>query len=194
MRRSGFTLIELMIAIAIVTMLTGIVLPIGLSRLRADARWQVQGQLQSAVSLARADAMRRGEVVKLVASEAAGEVTLWAVRGSGDDGATAREFVLDLPPGVGFEDAAIDDESSPGDAVELLRPVAGESPVAVERALCVLMPDGSVVPGDAAVLRIGEQFRFGLEFNPWTGSMSYVAVVEEEPDDARRPDVGEVDE
>ena len=118
MRARGFTLIELMIALAIVAMLAGIVLPIGISRLNADSFIQTQRQVESAVGIARADAQRRGMLMKLIAVEESGVVVLWSVEHAPAErgGKPARrEFVMELPSGATIEAApAVGDDE--GDA------------------------------------------------------------------------------
>lgn len=196
MRRQGFTLIEVMIALAIVAMLAGIVLPIGLSRLNADSFIQTQRQLESAVSIARADAQRRGVLMKLIAVEAQGVVAVWSVEfGEAGGGARGempkrREFVLELPSGAGVEPApAAEDEAEDTEEEEDERPrpaAAGAEAEAapVERALCVLMPDGTVVAGEAMVLRGRDGKRVRIDFNAWTGALTFVPVEPELTEDA----------
>lgn len=196
MRLRGFTLIELMIALAIVAMLAGIVLPIGLSRLNADTFAQTQRQLESAVGIARADAQRRGVLMKLVAVESEGVTAIWSIereaasqRGQG----TQREFILELPAGTGIEPVpfATDDEE-PGEGEEgegeAERGGAGAAGAAaegtpVERALCVLMPDGTVVPGEAMALRGRDGTRARIGFNAWTGALSFTILPREGADE-----------
>lgn len=199
MRSRGFTLIELMIALAIMAMLAGIVLPIGISRLNASSFSQTQRQLESAVGIARADAQRRGRLLKLVAIDSGGSVAIWSIeRGSTETGAEAgrREFVMELPAGASIipapaanaEDAdsdAEEDEWESARSDDVRRRAEGAGEDSAERALCVLMPDGTVSPGETLVLRGRGGAMARMDFNPWTGMITFVPVrpVESASDD-----------
>lgn len=191
MRLRGFTLIELMIALAIVAMLAGIVLPIGLSRLNADTFAQTQRQLESAVSIARADAQRRGVLMKLVAIEADGVTAVWSVeRNAAErrDRPARREFILELPAGTGIEPAPVaaeEEEPGPEEEDKEERTEGGERATGaeagpVERPLCVLMPDGTVVAGSAMALRGRDGTRARIGFNAWTGALSFTIIPRED--------------
>ena len=188
-RVRAFTLIELMIALAIVAMLAGIVLPIGLSRLNADAFAQAQRQVEAAVGIARADAQRTGVHVKLIAVVDGGVVLFSQAHGAADRPDTSgkrslprREFVLELPTGVQIEsepDTEEEHANQDGDEVRTAREgsaSASDGSSATELALCVLMPDGTVVPGEPVLLVARDGKRARIEFNPWTGALTFLPV------------------
>jgi len=180
----AFTLIELMIALAIVAMLAGIVLPIGLSRLNADAFVQAQRQLEAAVGIGRAESQRTGALVKLIAAD--GGVTLFShahrpLEESTDTGrkrsTPGREFVLELPAGVRIEadpDTEADEGIAAGeDAPSPGSPAASSEQVPADLGVCVLMPDGTVVTSGPLVLVARDGKRARIDFNPWTGSLAF---------------------
>ncbi len=197
MCRSAFTLLELLIAVALVAMVAGIVLPVGVSRLAADRFDQAQRQLASAVIIARADAQRRGVIVRLTVRQDERGATLWSEEaetvGSGEQrrGERSRparsEFVLDLPRGVRFalmpaeDDQAADAERNDRDAER-----DDNEPEFVEGTgggtLCVLLPDGSVLmPRDLLmVFDAGDRREARVRLNRWTGEASFTPYVRAE--------------
>lgn len=197
MCRPAFTLLELLIAIALVAMLAGIVLPVGVSRLAADRFDQAQRQVASAVVIARADAQRRGVIVRLTVRQDERGATLWsedsepAGAGGPSRGERARaarsEFVLDLPRGVRFAVAPADDDE-PADAERAERRAEGDDSQSEFGAgpgggtLCVLLPDGGVLmPRDLLmVFEAGDRREVRIRLNRWTGEASFTPFVRAE--------------
>lgn len=184
MRSRGFSLIEILVAMAIMVMLAGIVLPIGLSRLNANSFSATQRQLASAVSIARADSQRRGMLLHLVAVESVNGVAIWSIERPVErdtDSLPRRSFLLELPGGAKFAELPRDEwEEDPDaeaeDIEEQREDVSREDEDETERSertICVLMPDGTVVPAEPLVLvgRGGERAR--IDINPWTGDLSF---------------------
>jgi prepilin-type N-terminal cleavage/methylation domain-containing protein len=175
MRARAFTLIELMIAVAITVTLAGIVLPIGISRLNAASFAHTQRQLSSSVAIARAEAQRQSAVCRLLATREDDRTLIWSESQSHQEAdlenPSSREFILDLPEGSSIRPMP----SQEDDEDEAAEKPQSELPE-VPRTLCILMPDGTVVPGESTVLvgRGGEMARF--EFNPWTGSLTFIPL------------------
>lgn len=199
-----FTIFELLVVLAITTLLAGIVLPIGLSRLAADRFTQTQSQLASAIIIARADAQRRGVIVRLIAVQDERGTALWSEEledaepakrdSAGERGAARRSFVLDLPAGTTFERVpAAEDEEEAGGAnghADGDEEDGGLEPGGTARAreftLCVLMPDGMVAPGLDVLLIAGEQAA-RLRLNMWTGDASFESFRREEEEGGDAP-------
>lgn len=184
MRSRGFSLIEILVAMAIMVMLAGIVLPIGLSRLNANSFSATQRQLASAVSIARADSQRRGVLLHLVAVESMNGVAIWSIERPVEGDAEAperRSFLLELPGGASLADLPREESEEEADAdEERAEEPRGDSrqegegeAERSERTICVLMPDGTVVSAEPLVLvgRGGERAR--IDINPWTGGMNF---------------------
>lgn len=200
MRHPAFTLLELLIAIALVALLAGIVLPVGVSRFSADGFAQAQRQLAAAVIIARADAQRRGGIIRLVVRQDAGAATLWTedAEQPSDDGPTSRrsvstprrEFVLDLPSGVRIELAppSSEDESSAAETGGEADEEAGDSGAGFARGgtVCLLLPDGSVImPHDLLMVSDSAGGRaVRIRLNRWTGEAEFPPFVREEAEAA----------
>lgn len=107
-RRAGFSLVELMVAIAVITVLSGIAIP-NILRFRENARMRtaVSGML-SLFRLAQTEAVKRNNHTCLIFDAATSTTTVFLDDGSG--GGMARNCVLDgseptlrtlvLPPGT----------------------------------------------------------------------------------------------
>lgn len=200
MSARGFTIFELLVVLAITALLAGIVLPIGVSRLAADRFRQTQSQLASAVIIARADAQRRGVMVRLVAVQDERGTALWGEdadsgeRLTGDageeDDAPRRTFVLELPSGVVFEDLPVGEDESEEEPEEADRNGPGEEPEGqLVRVLCVLMPDGHVAPGREVLLVAGDRAA-RVQLNMWTGEVTFEPFVRVADDDDAPPATG----
>lgn len=190
MSARGFTIFELLVVLAITTLLAGIVLPIGLSRLAADRFTQTQSQLASAIIIARADAQRRGVIVRLIAVQDERGTALWSEEledaepakrdSAGERGAARRSFVLDLPAGTAFERVPVVEDDGAGSASGVPpdgdedggATESGEESRAQEFTLCVLMPDGAVAPGQGVLLVSGER-AVRVRLNMWTGDATF---------------------
>jgi len=78
MRRGAFTLVEVIVVVALITSIAAIVLPSLASRIVSGRAGHAVRAIESAVVLASAQAMRRGEIVELVAERDRDEWVLYA--------------------------------------------------------------------------------------------------------------------
>lgn len=72
MTRRGFTLLELMVVLAILLALASVAVPALLTSSRASRLPEAQGQIEAAMMMARADAQRQATPVRLMVRERAG--------------------------------------------------------------------------------------------------------------------------
>ena len=78
MRRGGFTLLETMIVVLIVTAISAIFLPSLAGRATASRLGQASRAIESGAALAGAEAMSRGVIIAFVAERWDAEWVLWA--------------------------------------------------------------------------------------------------------------------
>lgn len=78
MRRGGFTLLETMIVVLIVTAISAIFLPSLAGRATANRLEQASRAIESGAALAGAEAMSRGVIIAFVAERWGAEWVLWA--------------------------------------------------------------------------------------------------------------------
>ena len=181
MRRPGFTILELVIALGVIALLGGLAAPalysrLGDSRLEAAAR-----DVAAVVAAVRADAVREGRALELRAERDGAGVRLVSApleEGpiAGEDGAApepVRTLRFELPAGVDVSDSL-------PDGVEASPPLA-PAEVAAPRdvVIGVLMPDGSAWSSTVTYLALAHEPTRALEvkLNSWTG----VALVTEVP-------------
>jgi prepilin-type N-terminal cleavage/methylation domain-containing protein len=175
MPRRAFSLLEVLIAIAVVAAIAGVVFA-NLSGWTARSRFEAAiRQVESVVALVRADAMREGRALTLVAAERDGAWRL-EVEEFGDEAAEEgadRRVVMELPSGVRVSAARPRpvEERLFAPAVE-----ADAAPVEPERVdVCVLLPDGSAWGEVKYVIGPGE--RLGeMRVSAWTGAARVTEV------------------
>jgi prepilin-type N-terminal cleavage/methylation domain-containing protein len=210
----GFTLLEVLIAITLTVALAAVVLPVSVSWLGAAGLDEAAPRLESALSLARADAQRRGVVLEIYAAAAADgtielrsrelgvertdadDVGVPAVQeGEAED--SGEETVLaELPLGVllrrvnpgDLQEAGLDDVGVPGGT----KGSAGNRDESDEARLVIALalPDGRIVAEEqAAELRaVGDDGRWSvLMINGWTGAVVSRAGVAAREDEASEP-------
>lgn len=181
MRRRGFSMIELLIVVAIVVAL-GAVVSASLLGWGADARFEeASRRVESAFVIARADALREGRALAIMARPDRGRDGMDLVletfdpEGGSEAGARPSRRLVALPDGVRVVDRLESQDgagtAAPG-ADAAVQAGAGGSV-----RLCVMLPDGGawasapvylVGPGDRAA-KIG--------VNRWTGT-ARIEVVE----------------
>lgn len=173
MRRRGFSMIELLIVVGVVVAL-GAVVSASLLGWGADARFQeASRRVESALVIARADALREGRALAIMARSDRGRValvleTFEPERVGSEAGARPSRRLVVLPDGVRVVDRL---ESQDGAGTAAARADAAvQEGAEVSVRLCVMLPDGGawasapvylVGPGDRAA-KIG--------VNRWTGT------------------------
>ncbi|MCC7388217.1 MAG: prepilin-type N-terminal cleavage/methylation domain-containing protein [Phycisphaerales bacterium] len=207
--RRGFTLLETMIVVLIVTAISAIVLP-GLASRAASGRIGHAAQsLESGAALAAAEAMERGVIVALVAEDWDGQWVLWAEDVEPERLGEVLAPRGDLPPLPPEEDRTRRVELASFDGVELtdeLPPVAlgpeeggpgmgsgpAEEPDLSEEEeplppgeherfmLGVFFPDGSCRAGPAVYLVAEDGRRRVVRFSPLTGRVDVRVLPQEQ--------------
>ncbi|MCC6659280.1 MAG: hypothetical protein IT437_00170 [Phycisphaerales bacterium] len=188
MRRPGFTILELVIALGLVALLGGLATPALYERL-AGSRLDAAGRDVAAVAAAvRADAVREGRGLELRAERHGG--AWWLVSAPLDaprDGAAATPVVTlrgELPAGVdASETLPSGSGGAPEAPAELPTGSAGDAETSV--VLGVLLPDGSAWAPQVAYLVLAHAPERALEvkLNSWTGVPSVTEVPLAEPND-----------
>lgn len=193
MARSGLTLLELLIALALMAALVGTVLPMVANRAEPMQFEETLRHVKSAVEWCRADARRGGEPVELVAMvDASGRTLLVGVIFGGEEGASRagvaassagteaerveapRRTYLELPAGYrltrGELDRAVEELAGSEDA--FLPPPVDEVIEEEDRrvTVAIFLPDGGAIVGEPVRLEGRRGMRAMLRVNPWTGS------------------------
>lgn len=181
MERRGFSLLEVLVALAVLLAITGIALPSLLGRVSGVRLDTGVRQFGAVVVSVRAAAQERGAAIELVAllrgdSE---ELATRELRGGSveepGDGPTASVQAV-LPTGL-----RLSMEPPPALGADAFDIPAAEPIAAVEesRRLAVFMPDGSVVAkGPVYLSGYGQDFE--LTLNRWTGGVSSREMVRSE--------------
>ena len=203
----AFTLLELLIAMAIVIALAGLIAPIGLARLTSAEFEQSRYTLETTLMLARAEAMRSGEpVTVLVGGPAAGPSRLFAGKlGVETSGVGLTEEMkqapapgpvmeeTDLPGAVRlvFDDPSVEpgkgSESEP--ASDSKSPAADQTTESTSRAaVVVFLPDGRASGVRPCWMMDGAGSAAAVTINSWTGAVSVARVEVWSEDAPKKPE------
>lgn len=186
----AFTLLELMVALALAVVLAAVVLPVSLSWLPAAGLDEAPPRIESALALARADAQRRGVVVEIVAIETPGGITEIRARDVADENAEDEEenharatgrrdetILAELPKGTKLRRAGSEEEGGLPPFEEEIEPAgavqaSGAGPI--EIVLAIALPDGRIVAEGGGELRVigGDARWAALGINGWTGAVT----------------------
>lgn len=188
MRRSAFTLLEVMVAIALTLLIASLVFAVTASAVRETAVREAVGQTSAAMGLARAEAQRRGRVVEVLARPADGAPDQWElatlvwdqaqVAGQANPREVAQPDkvqvdAIELPRGIRVRVAQppeTADGESTAEGREAVEP--GVDPALV---LAVFLPDGSGSMLERELVGAeGPPVR--LVMNRWTGEVSSVVA------------------
>jgi prepilin-type N-terminal cleavage/methylation domain-containing protein len=199
----GVTLVELLAAISILVVVTALSLPAVQSRLAGARMEAAQGQIEAAVLATRAESVRAGKALVLVARAGVkgevelvvmpleGERTAGGASGEGrGEGVQRRGTVwCVLPGGVRVM------EDPPVGSADETSPVAAPARGDAERAeadvqIAAFCPDGTAVAG-AAYLSDGSVV-LSISVNEWLGGAGFAAYVPpvEEADEKPAGEVG----
>jgi prepilin-type N-terminal cleavage/methylation domain-containing protein len=171
--RGGFTLLELIVVVALLAALAGMALPALLSRVGGSTLEAVKARLAAAASLCRADAQRRSESLELAVRGFQGRTILVSRPAIAEDGAPPDdELLLELPDGyaISLTPPGGDEPGDWSNQVETDSDVDAEGLV-----LAVYQPDGSAsVPG-VRFLVFGEE-ALQVLIARWTGELTLASV------------------
>lgn len=201
MNLRAFTLIELVIALAVVLAIMSLVMPGVYARLIASRGQEARRMIDSSVIAARAAAARTGDPVRVMTRHRAdGIVDIVHVRlrerGSDDalagaldpemvDDASAmlddeqrRDAEIDLSLPTGCRVSALSTLESYGSVEAMVEDeqLVGESDLTV----AILMPDGSAMPGRSLVLITPRGFAHRLSVREWSGGIAFERWVPED--------------
>lgn len=163
--RRALTLIEVMVALAVMAALAAVVLPAALSRVREAGVGEIGERIGGALVLACVEAQRRGEVLEVVAQgEGSGDLDLWlrpldaAAEGEEEPRWIGDEPLATLPAGV---------RVAAGDGARGDR---------VEAVVAVVLPDGTVEAGETLILEDGGGGRLEVRLSRWDGRVTVERV------------------
>jgi prepilin-type N-terminal cleavage/methylation domain-containing protein len=177
MKASAFTLLELLVALAVLVAVSGLALPSLLGRLEGSRLDSALSQFGASVVMLRAQAQERGLALELLTTLRDGAEELGART---LDHATAEETrgesapirnVATLPIGLELSTenpmapARMSEEPNTSSAL----PRASQA-LAEARRLAVFMPDGTVIASGPVYLKVADRV-FELVFNTWTGGV-----------------------
>ncbi|HZW10972.1 MAG TPA: hypothetical protein VFF69_13805 [Phycisphaerales bacterium] len=193
MRRGAFTLLEIMIVVALVVAISAVALPSLASRVAGAQIGHAERSLHAAAALVQAEAMARGAPVSLVAERVGDEWALYAEPG-GESGPPSDPGDAPAPPAEGlssrielarFGEVQLSgalpeaDEASP-DAPPVETPdalteprlplnVGDEAPGPERHEIAVFFPDGGCRPARPTYIVSGQGDRRAVYLRPLTG-------------------------
>jgi type II secretory pathway pseudopilin PulG len=186
MRRPGFTILELVIALGLVVLLGAVVTPTLYERL-GDSRLDAAGRdVAAVVAAVRADALREGRALELRAERAGDAVRLVSTPLEEETAAAGVATELPATTSRGLLPDGVDATLSPPSAGVAERPPgppeeeAGAHPI----VLGVLLPDGSAWSSSPVYLALARAPHRALEvkLNSWTGVATVTDVPLAQPD------------
>jgi type II secretory pathway pseudopilin PulG len=210
----GFTLLEVLIAITLTVALAAVVLPVSMSWLQVAGLDEAAPRVEAALSLARADAQRRGIVLEVVAAtssdgalELRSRELIVESAGSGDfdeslepngisDETSEETLLAELPAGIVLRRVIPGELEAEefGAAGGLAEDTSRAAPLAEkeedELIIALALPDGRIIAEEqAAELRaVGSDGRWMvLTINGWTGAVVSRAGVAARDDEASEP-------
>jgi prepilin-type N-terminal cleavage/methylation domain-containing protein len=162
----GLTLIELIVVVAVASVLVGITVAYSVPWLAKETMRSGANDVQSFMQLAKVEAVSRNRECRFVIDASSGSLEVWDSLGTDDDSDDVRLHRGALPTSVAFERPDF------GDVITL------EQIDSSLRFQSVFGSDGVVASGDGAVfLRGGEGFgnvevyaAGGVEMHRWNGS------------------------
>lgn len=203
--RRAFTILELMIVLAVILGISGILLPLALDDAKRAATGEAASQLEALLLSTRAEAQRTGRALRIVAvlDPAGPSVRVEELSEQAMAGGTARVLQEStLPDGLklgrsrdevegvsadsSLEPGWIDDEEfAPTDDPAGFNDAP---PPAPRLQLAVFLPDGHIAPTRPLYLR-GPDGRVGqLDINSWTGVLTVTYLAPRTDDDPDSPD------
>src|SRR5262245_41465311 len=182
-RAHAFTLLEVIITIALLLVLSAIALPIAMSFERRAAFRETMEHVGAGVAMARAEAQRRGVALELFAEPRQGRTVL-AVRrlaagapaetDSEHDTKDAGEVIVEMAEGYGLS------RSRPGGAV-----VVGETATAAPTlfVMAVFWPNGAADIGGVFYVTGDAERAAEVHINAWSGGATVQEIELVEPRD-----------
>ncbi|MFG0306832.1 MAG: hypothetical protein ACF8Q5_11525 [Phycisphaerales bacterium JB040] len=198
-RRDAFTVVEMLIAIAILLAIAGVTLPVLLTRGLDDARADLLVRLNASLLDAQREAMRTGETTRLVWVQPESDTPKTPRRNVTEESAT---LVIERMPSTSRDEATLDDRlgeslgdrwlDSPG-ADDRVPSGAdsddsaggetgpGSAPAGTLRAVVAYaLPDGTLVPGETGLVLSLRGSLYRLEVIPIESGASLTEVSEED--------------
>lgn len=197
MERRAFTLMELLIAIAVMVAIMSLVMPTVYARLSTSRGQEARSMIDASVIKARAIAARTGDAVRVFAherSDGSVDIVHHSMRTDGTD-ASFDELIAPLISGVEADEqtiaplrhAEIDVTLPPGCRIILMSALeAYQSVEALEldheehaisepdRTIAVTLPDGAALAAQSLALITPRQRAYELSVRSWGGGVSFV--------------------
>ena len=181
--RRALTLIEVLAAIAVIVVLSAVAMPLLSGRVAAARFDTAARRVETAVVMARAEAQRRGETMRLVARDSAGGQRLvlapFGDTGSEEspgEGSVHTETILAEELGSGVRLAQ---GSATGAEANTVLTAGLPQARAPEFLIATFLPDGTVTPGGVIHLAAGKR-TLEVRLNSWTGAATLMPVAASE--------------
>jgi prepilin-type N-terminal cleavage/methylation domain-containing protein len=167
--RDGFTLLELIVVIALLVALGGLALPGLLSRVAGSTQGAVRTRLEAAGAICRAEAQRSGRTIELAARVVEGRVLVVGRRAVEEetDERDSGDVLLELPTGYTVSRTRPGDEGSRAESDPEIPGLGGDGGVVI----AVFGPDGTAAPGGARFVIVGTD-AMEVRIARWTGALT----------------------